>query len=92
MKLKIRCNYKAHKLQITSDAYQIRLVMLIFDTFKRPKNSRFFFLMGLSFLLVLLLAPAKPPVRYEQITLVVMTATVILGCTICKLGPPAQTA
>lgn len=88
MKLKIRCDYKAHKLQVTSDMYHIRLVMLIMEVFTGPKPSRFLFLMGLSCLLVLLLASAKLPAFYAQYAPVVLPATAILGCKICRHGPP----
>lgn len=91
MKLKIRCDYKAHKLKVTSDAYHIRLVMLIIDAFNRPKPSRFLFLMGLTFLLTLLCSSAKPPAFYTQYAPVVLPATVILGCSICTHGPPTLT-
>lgn len=88
MKLKIRCDYKAHKLKVTSDAYHIRLVMLIIDAFNRPKPSRFLFLMGLTFLLTLLFSPLEPPAFYTQYAPVVLPVTVILSSTICKQGPP----
>ena len=91
MKLKIRCDYKAHKLQVTSDMYHIRLVMLIMEVFTGPKPSRFLFLMGLSCLLVLLLGSAQLPAFYTQYAPVVLPATAILSCTICKQGPPTFT-
>lgn len=89
MKLNIRYNRKTRKLKITSDACHISLAMLLTDIFTCPKKSRYFFLIGLSCLLVLLLASAQLPVFYEQYAPVVLPATAILGCTICKQGPPA---
>lgn len=88
MKLKIHCDYKAHKLKVTSDMYHIRLVMLIMEIFTGPKQSRFFFLMGLNCLLVLLLASAQLPAFYAQYAPVVLPATAILSCKICRHGPP----
>ena len=90
MKLKIKCDYKKQKLQIVTDANCIQFAMLILNVYNRPKKNRYYFLLGLGLLLVLLAFMELMHVCYDEARnlAAIIPAVAILACSICKHGPP----
>ena len=88
MKLKIKCDYKKQKINITSDVQHIRTVLLILDAFNRPKRNRYLFLLLLGLLIVSVMEANQVNNFYVCCEPVIVLVVMLLASCICRQGPP----
>ncbi len=89
MKLKIKCDYKKQKINITSDVQHIRTVLLILDAFNRPKRNRYLFLLLLGLLIVSVMEVNQVNNFYVCCEPVIVLVVMLLASCICRQGPPS---
>ncbi len=88
MNLRIRCDYKKHKIKVTSDAQHICTILMIMKVFTGPKKNRYLFLVAIGFMLAAMPSTVQSSVDYLHYLPTIATFVVMLAICICKHGPP----